>query len=143
MTPERDFGPKKYPCCSMAEMSPWMNVAGSAETEGMLCWQDIVYTEVCDPKTMRRPFNPMVNAGAIAVASLIKKESATAGVRSFVEKMQLAAGRKLKIDRAVLASESATGNRNRAIAYLMLNFGIIDDDVNHPCTSIFRNARGW
>jgi phenylacetate-CoA ligase len=35
-------------------MTPWMNVAGSAETEGMLCWQDIVYTEVCDPATMRR-----------------------------------------------------------------------------------------
>ncbi len=31
-----------------------MNVAGSAETEGMLCWQDVVYTEVCDPKTMHR-----------------------------------------------------------------------------------------
>jgi phenylacetate-CoA ligase len=31
-----------------------MNIAGSAETQGMLCWQDIVYTEVCDPKTMRR-----------------------------------------------------------------------------------------
>src|SRR5216683_3930554 len=54
-----------------------------------------------DPLT-KRPFNPMVNAGAIAVASLIKKESAAAGVRSFVEKMQLAAGRKLKIDNAVL-----------------------------------------
>ena len=39
---------------SMAEMSPWMNVAGSRETTGMLCWQDVVYTEVCDPKTMRR-----------------------------------------------------------------------------------------
>ncbi len=89
-----------------------------------------------DPKTMR-PFNPMVNAGAIAVASLIKKESAAAGVRSFVEKMQLAAGRKLKIDSAVLASESATGNRNRAIAYLMLNFGIIDDDVNHTLHQYF------
>lgn len=33
----------------MAEMSPWMNVAGSAETSGLLCWQDVVYTEVCDP----------------------------------------------------------------------------------------------
>src|SRR6266699_2391018 len=89
-----------------------------------------------DPKNMR-PYNPMVNAGAIAVASLIKKESAAAGVRSFVEKMQLAAGRKLKIDSAVLASESATGNRNRAIAYLMLNFGIIDDDINHTLHQYF------
>jgi phenylacetate-CoA ligase len=48
------FGAKVFDSGSMAEMSPWMNVAGSAETDGMLCWQDIVYTEVCDPATMRR-----------------------------------------------------------------------------------------
>ncbi|WP_029354921.1 AMP-binding protein [Bosea sp. 117] len=48
------FGAKVFDSGSMAEMTPWMNVAGSAETEGMLCWQDIVYTEVCDPATMRR-----------------------------------------------------------------------------------------
>jgi phenylacetate-CoA ligase len=35
-------------------MTPFMNVAGTAETDGMLCWQDVVYTEVCDPKTFRR-----------------------------------------------------------------------------------------
>lgn len=48
------YGAQVFDAGSMAEMSPWMNVAGSAETAGMLCWQDIVYTEVCDPKTMRR-----------------------------------------------------------------------------------------
>jgi phenylacetate-CoA ligase len=48
------YGAKVFDSGSMAEMSPWMNVAGSAETEGMLCWQDVVYTEVCDPKTLRR-----------------------------------------------------------------------------------------
>jgi phenylacetate-CoA ligase len=31
-----------------------MNLSGTAETDGMLLWQDIVYTEVCDPKTFRR-----------------------------------------------------------------------------------------
>jgi phenylacetate-CoA ligase len=42
-------------CGSMAEMSPFMNVAGSEQSDqGMLCWQDVVYTEVCDPKTFRR-----------------------------------------------------------------------------------------
>lgn len=51
---ENLFGAKIFDCGSMAEMTPWMNVAGSAETGGMLCWQDIVYTEVCDPETMRR-----------------------------------------------------------------------------------------
>ena len=89
-----------------------------------------------EPRTMR-PYNPMVNAGAIAVASLIKGESHAAGVRHFVEKMQRAAGRKLAIDPSVLASESLTGNRNRAIAYLMLNFGVIDEDVNHTLHQYF------
>jgi phenylacetate-CoA ligase len=41
-------------CGSMAEMTPFMNIAGPAETDGMLLWQDIVYTVVCDPATMRR-----------------------------------------------------------------------------------------
>jgi phenylacetate-CoA ligase len=41
----------------MAEMTPWMHVGGSYETSGMLCWQDIVYTEVCDPEThVRVPY---------------------------------------------------------------------------------------
>ncbi|KAB1072650.1 phenylacetate--CoA ligase family protein [Methylobacterium planeticum] len=48
------FDAKVFDCGSMAEMSPFMNVAGSAETDGLLCWQDVVYTEVCDPATMRR-----------------------------------------------------------------------------------------
>ena len=48
------FGAKIFDCGSMAEMTPWMNVAGSAETSGMMCWQDVTYTEVCDPKSMRR-----------------------------------------------------------------------------------------
>lgn len=48
------YGAKVFDCGSMAEMTPWMNVAGTAETSGMLCWQDVVYTEVCDPATMRR-----------------------------------------------------------------------------------------
>ncbi|MDL1861574.1 phenylacetate--CoA ligase [Betaproteobacteria bacterium PRO7] len=43
------YGAQVIDCGSMAEMSPWMNVAGSAETSGLLCWQDVVYTEVCDP----------------------------------------------------------------------------------------------
>lgn len=51
---QKVYGAKVLDSGSMAEMTPWMNVAGSAETDGMLCWQDVVYTEVCDPTTMRR-----------------------------------------------------------------------------------------
>lgn len=52
---EQAFGARVIDCGSMAEMTPWMNAAGSWETcEGMLLWQDIIYAEVCDPKTYRR-----------------------------------------------------------------------------------------
>jgi phenylacetate-coenzyme A ligase PaaK-like adenylate-forming protein len=51
---EEIYGAKVFDSGSMAEISPWMNVAGSAQTSGMLCWQDIVYTEVCDPTSFHR-----------------------------------------------------------------------------------------
>ena len=88
-----------------------------------------------EPKTMR-PFNPMINAGAIAIASMIKKSSRDCGVRHSIDKM----GRRRAGtgDRsAVLASETETGNRNRAIAYLMLNCGIIDAAVDHALHQYF------
>jgi phenylacetate-CoA ligase len=51
------YGGKVFDCGSMAEMTPWMNLGESSAQAGMLCWQDVVYTEVCDPETHRRlPF---------------------------------------------------------------------------------------
>ncbi len=91
--------------------------------------------ELC-PKT-RRPFNPMVNAGAIATASLIKGGSPEAGVAAFVERLSRAAGRPLRVDDKVFASESSTGNRNRAIAYLLRNFDVIDEQVDHTLHQYF------
>jgi glutaminase len=84
-----------------------------------------------------RPFNPMVNAGAIAVASLLKKSPVEDGVKTFVQHMGRAAGRELRIDESVLASETSTGNRNRAIAYMLLNSGVIDEDVQQSLHQYF------
>ncbi|MBL9167645.1 MAG: glutaminase A [Verrucomicrobiales bacterium] len=90
-----------------------------------------------DPKHGRpRPFNPMVNAGAISVASLIKGPGGT-GVAEYVQRLGLAAGRTLRIDEAVRDSESATGHRNRAIAWLMRNFDIIDEEVDQTLDQYF------
>jgi glutaminase len=83
-----------------------------------------------DPDTMR-PFNCMINAGAISISSLIKRDPPDAGVEQFVQRMQVAAGRALRIDQDVFASESLTGDRNRAIAYLMLSCGVIKGEVDH------------
>ena len=48
------YGASVHDCGSMGEMTPWMHLGGAAGTPGMICWQDMVYTEVCDPQTHRR-----------------------------------------------------------------------------------------
>jgi phenylacetate-CoA ligase len=48
------YGGRLLDCGSMAEVSPWMSLGEAEGSGGMLCWQDIVYTEVCDPETRRR-----------------------------------------------------------------------------------------
>ncbi len=54
---EDAFGGQVFDCGSMAEMTPWIHLGETTARVGMLCWQDIVYTEVVDPATSRRvPF---------------------------------------------------------------------------------------
>jgi phenylacetate-CoA ligase len=51
---EEEFAARVFDCGSMAEMSPWVNLAGTEGQTGMLAWQDIVYTEVVDPGSLAR-----------------------------------------------------------------------------------------
>lgn len=48
------YGGRVFDSGSMAEVSPWMALGESSAQAGMLCWQDIVYTEVADPSAYRR-----------------------------------------------------------------------------------------
>ncbi len=87
-----------------------------------------------------RPFNPMVNAGAIATAALVKGagiEERLGRVMAFMERFT---GRPLAIDETVYLSEKATGHRNRAIAHLELNFGMIDDRVEEHLDLYFQQC---
>ncbi|MBC2665275.1 glutaminase A [Novosphingobium flavum] len=74
---------------------------------------------VFDPGT-NRPFNPMVNAGAIAVAGILHEHLGADAFDFMMERFSLAAGRPLALNEAVYRSEAETGHRNRAIAHLLL-----------------------
>ncbi|MBI4636756.1 MAG: phenylacetate--CoA ligase family protein [Candidatus Rokubacteria bacterium] len=50
---EETFGGICVDMGSMAEMSPWMTNAECRHRTGMHLWQDLVYTEVCDPETFQ------------------------------------------------------------------------------------------
>lgn len=75
------------------------------------------------------PLNPMVNAGAIATASLIAPLGFDRPIERILTEYSAFAGRELSIDEAVYESEDRTGDRNRAIAYLMKNTGALAADV--------------
>jgi len=77
-----------------------------------------------------RPHNPCVNAGAIAVTSLLGAEEPAAGLRGVLDVFELFAGRRLSVDLPVFISERTHGHRNRAIAHLMRHFQMIDGDVD-------------
>jgi len=48
---EETFGGSCLDMGSMAEMTPWMTNAECRHRTGMHLWQDLVYTQVCDPET--------------------------------------------------------------------------------------------
>ncbi len=72
-----------------------------------------------------RPFNPMVNAGAIATSELMTLDDRSDSTARMLDIMSRFAGRDLDIDTSVFRSEHDTGHRNRAIAYMMLNTAMI------------------
>ena len=74
---------------------------------------------VFDPQT-NRPFNPMVNAGAIAVAGILYEHLGKDAFGFIMDRFSSAAGHALDLDEAVFRSERETGHRNRAIAHLLL-----------------------
>ena len=82
-----------------------------------------------DPDT-NRPFNPMVNAGAITVAGIIHAHAGASAFELILERLSLAAGRTLTVDEAVYRSELDTAHRNRAIGHLLRNVGAMDGDVD-------------
>ncbi|MEB3300327.1 MAG: glutaminase A [Candidatus Sericytochromatia bacterium] len=88
----------------------------------------------------KRPHNPMVNAGAIAVASMVPGLAPADRLNHLLEGLGRYAGRRLHVDTSVYLSERATGHRNRAMAHLMLNFGMLDGAVEEVLDLYFQQC---
>ncbi len=87
-----------------------------------------------------RPFNPMVNAGAIACSGLIWEARRADAFEVIRQTLGRFAGRELGVDEAVYASERETGDRNRAIGWLLRNYSVIKDNVNEVLDVYFRQC---
>ena len=87
------------------------------------------FNSITFDESNNRPFNPMVNAGAIAAAALIKGRDKAERRARMLATFERFVGHPVDIDVRVYRSEIETGHRNRAIAYLELNAGMIEGNV--------------
>lgn len=83
--------------------------------------------------------NPMVNAGAIALLTLIKGATYEEKFLRLLDfTRQIAANSSLDVDEDVYLSERETGNKNRALAYMLKAYGMISCDVEDVVDIYFK-----
>lgn len=91
-------------------------------------------------KHTHRPYNPMINSGAIAITSLLKAASFEKRIANVLDLFQNYVGRPLSIDEKVFESEKNTAHRNRSIAHLLRHFNVIDDDIDQSLDLYFKQC---
>ncbi len=92
-----------------------------------------------DPHS-NRPYNPLVNAGAIAVSGRLLETLGPSAFDRLLDKLSDAAGRPLEIDERVFQSERSTGHRNRAIGHLLRAAEVFCADVDDVLELYFRQC---
>ncbi|MGD9567613.1 MAG: glutaminase A [Sedimentibacter sp.] len=92
-------------------------------------------------KNIHKPFNPMINAGAIATTSLLKGSSHDEKIERILNlARKLSDNPNIKINNDVYMSEKITGDRNRSIAYFMKSFNIIEGNVEKILDVYFKQC---
>src|SRR3954465_14204143 len=78
----------------------------------------------------RRPFNPMVNAGALVTTDLVRGKDPEDKLERILGALRSYAGNpSLEVDWDIFERELRTADRNRATAYLMRSNGMLSGDV--------------
>ncbi|MCM3214274.1 glutaminase A [Niallia taxi] len=90
-------------------------------------FNSIVKLEMSNPS---KPLNPMINAGALAVTSMIKGSSVQERFDNILEFVKKLAGNDdISYSEEVARSEYETSHLNRALCHFMKQHGIINEDV--------------
>ena len=89
-------------------------------------FNSIIRLEVHKPG---RPFNPMINAGAITVASLLGGRTPVEKVESLCLLIERIIGKRPTINEEVFQSEWQTAHRNRALAHYLKEMGFLNCSV--------------
>lgn len=88
-------------------------------------------------KHTHRPYNPMINSGAIAITSLIKGKDLQDRLSKTLRLFEKYLGHPAHLDENVFQSERTTAHRNRSIAHLLRHFDIITEDIDETLDLYF------
>ena len=92
-----------------------------------------------DQSLVSEHLNPMVNMGAIVMCTLIKGDTYDEKFDRLLDLTRKLAGNPdIELDENVYLSEKRTGNKNRALAYLLKNYGMIEDEVEDVLDCYFK-----
>lgn len=91
-------------------------------------------------KKTHRPYNPMINSGAIAISDLITDKEGVSRLDRILELFSNFMNKPTRIDNNVFISEKKTAHRNRSIAHLLRHFGIISDDIEGSLDLYFQQC---
>jgi len=86
-----------------------------------------------------KPLNPMINAGAIAVAGMIQGKTIDERLNHVLDMLRKMTGNTtICVNEAVYCSEKTTADRNRALAWFLKDSGILTTDVEETLDLYFR-----
>jgi glutaminase len=94
-----------------------------------------------ETSSRKKPYNPMINAGAIVVSSMIKGNDAKDKFNRFLDFFKkITEDQTLELNPKVYLSESETGNKNRAMGYFLKSEGIILGNVEEALEVYFKQC---
>jgi len=87
-----------------------------------------------------RPRNPMINAGAISAMAFVEGDSMDQKLKRILDTYERYIGHPVSVDQEVYQSEKSTGHRNRAIAYMLRNYDIIENNTDELLDLYFKQC---